>query len=132
MAKIKKKRKIGKLFKKMKGTSNLEVEFGLLLDEMNISYTHHFVFKKREFDFLLDEYNIIIETHGCFFHCCKEHNHIAKYTFQKSNLKNDTYKKNLVKFDPTYRLLVVWEHEMVKRNLLTERITKFITKVLND
>ena len=75
----------------------------------------------------------MIETHGCFFHCCKEHNPEAKYAFQRKNLKNDQYKVKLVKFDKTYTLLVIWEHEIEKKKLLTEKINTFIEKytVLN-
>ena len=129
----KKKGKIGKLFKKMKGTSNLEVSFADLLDKLGIKYEQHFVFKKREYDFLLNDHNILIETHGCFFHCCKEHNPEAKYAFQRKNLKNDQYKVKLVKFDKTYTLLVIWEHEIENKKLLTEKINTFIEKytVLN-
>jgi G:T-mismatch repair DNA endonuclease (very short patch repair protein) len=129
----KKKGKIGKLFKKMKGTSNLEVSFADLLDKLGVKYEQHFVFKKREYDFLLNDHNILIETHGCFFHCCKEHNPEAKYAFQRKNLKNDQYKVKLVKFDKTYTLLVIWEHEIEKKKLLTEKINTFIEKytVLN-
>ena len=125
---VKKKGKIGKLFKKMKGTSNLEVSFADLLDELGIKYEQHFVFKKREYDFLLTDHNILIETHGCFFHCCKEHSPEPKYTFQRRNLKNDQYKVKLVKFDKTYTLLVIWEHEIEKKILLTEKINNFIEK----
>ena len=124
----KKKGKIGKLFKKMKGTSNLEVSFADLLDELGIKYEQHFVFKKREYDFLLTDHNILIETHGCFFHCCKEHSPEPKYAFQRRNLKNDQYKVKLVKFDKTYTLLVIWEHEIEKKKLLTEKINNFIEK----
>jgi G:T-mismatch repair DNA endonuclease (very short patch repair protein) len=129
----KKKGKISKLFKKMKGTSNLEVSFADLLDKLGIKYEQHFIFKKREYDFLLNDHNILIETHGCFFHCCKEHNPEAKYAFQRKNLKNDQYKVKLVKFDKTYTLLVIWEHEIEKKKLLTEKINTFIEKytVLN-
>lgn len=125
---VKKKGKIGKLFKKMKGTSNLEVSFADFLDKLGIKYEQHFVFKKREYDFLLNDHNILIETHGCFFHCCKEHNPEAKYAFQRRNLKNDQYKVKLVKFDKTYTLLVIWEHEIEKKKLLTEKINTFIEK----
>jgi G:T-mismatch repair DNA endonuclease (very short patch repair protein) len=124
----KKKGKIGKLFKKMKGTSNLEVSFADLLDELGIKYEQHFVFKKREYDFLLNDHNILVETHGCFFHCCKEHSPEPKYAFQRRNLKNDQYKVKLVKFDKTYTLLVIWEHEIEKKKLLTEKINTFIEK----
>ena len=124
----KKKGKISKLFKKMKGTSNLEVSFADLLDKLGIKYEQHFIFKKREYDFLLNDHNILIETHGCFFHCCKEHNPEAKYAFQRRNLKNDQYKVKLVKFDKTYTLLVIWEHEIEKKKLLTEKINTFIEK----
>ena len=128
MAKKKKKGKLGKLFKKMNGTSNLEVKFGVLLDELGIKYTKHFVFKNREYDFLLDDHNILVETHGCFFHCCKKHYPESLYNFQKRNLKNDQYKIKLVKFDTTYKLLIVWEHEMEDSVILSEKINKFITK----
>lgn len=123
-----KKKPIKKLFKKMNGTSNLEVSFAALLDELNINYIQHFIFKKREYDFLLSDYNILVETHGCFFHCCKIHNPVAVYPFQKKSIKNDKLKSKNVKFDPNYRLLVIWEHEMNNTKLLTEKIQKFISK----
>jgi len=124
--------KIGKLFKKMKGTSNLEYNFAKLLDKLKISYIQHYTFKKREFDFLLVDYNVLVETHGCFFHCCKEDKIEPKYPFQRNNIKNDTHKAKLVKFDPTYKLLVVWEHEMKNSKLLKERINSFLDNLLTD
>lgn len=124
----KKKGKTRKMLKKMNGTSNLEVAFAELLTNSGIKFEQHFVFKKREFDFLLNDHNILVETHGCFYHCCKKHNPEPKYAFQRANLKNDQYKVKLVKFDPTYTLLVVWEHEMVDHKILTERINTFVGK----
>jgi G:T-mismatch repair DNA endonuclease (very short patch repair protein) len=124
----KKKSKIGKLFKKMGGTSNLEVSFAEILTSLGVKFEQHFVFKKREFDFLLTEHNILVETHGCFFHCCKKHNPEAKYAFQRRNLKNDQYKVKIVKFDPAYTLMVIWEHELETQNVLTEKINTFIGK----
>ena len=125
---IKKKGKMRKMLKKMNGTSKLEVSFSQVLDLLGLKYEQHFVFKKREFDFLLIDHGILVETHGCFFHCCKEHNPDEKYSIQKRNVKNDQYKIKLVKFDPTYTLLVIWEHEMQEVTLLTEKIDKFVKK----
>jgi G:T-mismatch repair DNA endonuclease (very short patch repair protein) len=122
----KKKGRISKLFKKMNGTSNLEVSFSKILDDLGLRYIHHYVFKGREYDFLLVDYNLLVETHGCFFHCCKLHNPEAKYTFQKNNLVNDKKKALAAKFNKTYKLLVVWEHEMKDIQLLTEKLTKLI------
>jgi len=116
------------MVKKMNGTSKLEDSFAELLEQENINFERHFVFKKREFDFLLVDYNVLIETHGCFYHCCKKHSPEAKYAFQRANLRNDQYKVKLVKFDRTYNLLVIWEHEMDKTNLVVERVNKFIEK----
>ncbi len=124
----KKKGKFAKMVKKMNGTSKLEDKFAELLDEQNIKYERHFIFKKREFDFLLVDYSVLIETHGCFYHCCKKHSPEAKYVFQRANLKNDQYKVKLVKFDRTYKLLVIWEHEMDKPALVTEKVNLFIEK----
>ena len=124
----KKKGKTRKMLNKMNGTSNLEVKFAELLTEMGVKFEQHFVFKKREFDFLLTEHSILVETHGCFYHCCKKHNPEPKYAFQRANLKNDQYKVKLVKFDPSYTLLVIWEHEMTDRNVLTEKINTFVGK----
>lgn len=132
---MKKKGKIKKQFKKMKGTSNLEVKFVELLDNLKLNYEPHFTFKKREFDFLLTDYNILVETHGCFFHCCKQHNPVPKYAFQRRSIKNDQYKVKIVKFDQEYDLLVVWEHEMENTKLLTERVLNYIiahTELLQD
>jgi G:T-mismatch repair DNA endonuclease (very short patch repair protein) len=129
--KVKKKNKFRKTLKKMNGTSNLEVNFGKLLTELNIKYKQHFIFKKREFDFLLVDYNILIETHGCFFHCCKQHNPEAKYALQRRNIKNDQYKVKLVKFDKNYKLLIIWEHEMNDLLLLTEKVKNNLGKMIN-
>ncbi len=131
----KKKGKTRKMLKKMNGTSNLEVKFAELLTELGIKFEQHFVFKKREFDFLLTEHSILVETHGCFYHCCKKHNPEPKYAFQRANLKNDQYKVKIVKFDLTYTLLVIWEHEMVDKKVLTEKINTFVgkhSKLLKD
>jgi G:T-mismatch repair DNA endonuclease (very short patch repair protein) len=124
----KKKGKISKMFKKMKGTSKLETSFAEILTEQNIKFEQHFVFKKREFDFLLVDYNILIETHGCFFHCCKIHNPEVKYSFQRKNLKNDQYKIKIVKFDLNYSLLIIWEHEMLDTTKIIKRLDEFIIK----
>ena len=125
---VKKKGKFAKMVKKMNGTSKLEDSFAELLEQENIKFERHFVFKKREFDFLLSDYNVLIETHGCFYHCCKKHSPEAKYAFQRANLRNDQYKVKLVKFDRTYNLLVIWEHEMNETNLVVERVKTFIEK----
>ncbi len=124
----KKKGKTRKMLKKMNGTSNLEVKFAELLTEMGVKFEQHFVFKKREFDFLLTEHSILVETHGCFYHCCNKHNPEPKYAFQRANLKNDQYKVKIVKFDLTYTLMVIWEHEMVDKKVLTEKINSFVGK----
>jgi G:T-mismatch repair DNA endonuclease (very short patch repair protein) len=124
----KKKGKTRKMLKKMNGTSNLEVKFAELLTELGIKFEQHFMFKKREFDFLLNDHNILVETHGCFYHCCKKHNPEPKYAFQRANLKNDQYKVKIVKFDLTYTLLVIWEHEMIDKKVLTEKINSFVGK----
>lgn len=119
---------MGKIFKKISESSGLERDFAEILTELNIKFEQHFVFKKREFDFLLVDHNILIETHGCFFHCCKQHNPEVKYPFQKKNLKNDQYKVKIVKFNKNYNLLVVWEHEIKNKQLLTEKVDNFIKK----
>ena len=124
----KKKGKTRKMLNKMNGTSNLEVKFAELLTEMGVKFEQHFVFKKREFDFLLTEHSILVETHGCFYHCCKKHNPEPKYAFQRANLKNDQYKVKIVKFDLTYTLMVIWEHEMVDKKVLAEKINSFVGK----
>jgi G:T-mismatch repair DNA endonuclease (very short patch repair protein) len=124
----KKKGKTRKMLKKMNGTSNLEVKFAELLTELGVKFEQHFMFKKREFDFLLNDHNILVETHGCFYHCCKKHNPEPKYAFQRANLKNDQYKVKIVKFDLTYTLLVIWEHEMIDKKVLTEKINSFVGK----
>jgi G:T-mismatch repair DNA endonuclease (very short patch repair protein) len=124
----KKKGKISKMFKKMGGTSNLETSFAEILTEQGIKFEQHFIFKKREFDFLLVDYNILVETHGCFFHCCKTHNPEAKYAFQRKNLKNDQYKIKIVKFDLTYNLFIIWEHEMKDTTKVIKKLNEFIVK----
>ena len=128
----KKKNKMREVRKKMNGTSKLETSFAEILRSMGLKFKQHYVFKEREFDFLLTDYNILVETHGCFYHCCKKHSPEAKYAFQRVNLKNDRYKVKSVKFNHKYNLLVIWEHEMVDNKLLTEKVNKFIGKYGSD
>lgn len=120
----KKLSKTGLLLKKMNGTSNLEVRFGKILTNLGIKHTPHFVFKGREYDFLLDDYKILVEIHGCFFHCCKTHHPLPKYRFQRNNLKNDKTKAQNVKFDPNYILMIIWEHEMMYDKQISEVLIK--------
>ena len=54
-----KKKKMGKIFKKISESSGLERDFAEILTELNIKFEQHFVFKKREFDFLLVDHNIL-------------------------------------------------------------------------
>ncbi len=127
----KKKSKTGKMLKKMKGTSNLEVVFAELLTENNVIFKQHYIFKGKEFDFLLTDYNILIELHGCFYHCCKLHHPVPKYTLQRKNLKNDQHKVKIVKFDLTYNLLIIWEHEMSDSKKVVKKLNEFIFKYKN-
>ena len=128
MAKQKKKGKISKMFKKMKGTSNLETKFAMILDELGLVYEQHYIYNKREYDFLLLDYSILIETHGCFYHCCKTHFPTPIYAFQKRSLKNDQLKVKNVKFGKEFTLLVIWEHELDKPKQLNKKINEFIQK----
>lgn len=125
---VKKKSKIGKLFKKMNGTSNLEVKFGEFLKTLNINFIQHFVYKNKEYDFLLIDYNILIETHGCFYHCCKTHHPKPKYPFQRKNIKNDKLKSRNVKFNRDYNLFIVWEHEMKSLDSVKNKLNEFIVR----
>jgi G:T-mismatch repair DNA endonuclease (very short patch repair protein) len=126
MTKKKKRGKIGKLFKKMNGTSKLETKFAEILDKLEISYQQHYTYKKREYDFLLIDHNILIETHGCFYHCCKTHFKTPNYSFQKRTLINDQLKVKNVKFGLEFTLLTIWEHELDDINQLIKKITDFI------
>jgi len=128
MGKRKKKGKISKMFKKMNGTSNLETKFAKVLSELGLVYKQHHIYNKKEYDFLLLDHNILIETHGCFFHCCKTHFPTAIYPFQKRSLKNDQLKVKNVKFGKEFTLLVIWEHEMDNPKQLNEKINDFIQK----
>jgi len=106
----------------MHGASGLEVKFEEILMQLKLNYMMHYIFKEREYDFYLPDYKLLIETHGCFFHCCKEDGYTPKYPFQRKNIKNDKHKVNLVKFSPEYKLLVIWEHEITSRRRVVQKI----------
>lgn len=117
--------KISKQFKKMAGTSKLEDTFAKILTDMGLNFERYYIFKGREYDFFLPDYNLLIETHGCFFHCCKEDGIKPKYQFQKNTIKNDRNKSLAVKVSNGYKLLVIWEHEINKnRKLVIEKINE--------
>ena len=105
--------------KLMSGKSKLEDKFADMLKSMNLNFERYFVFKKREYDFLLIDYNILIEVHGCFFHCCIKDGYKPKYKFQARNLINDQFKIRSVKMSNKYKLLIIWEHEINENKTLT-------------
>lgn len=127
--KLKKATKMKKLFKKMNGTSNLEITFEQILIEMDVKYVHHYRFGNREFDFFLPDFMLLLEIHGDFYHCNPELKTEVKYPFQKKSIKNDKYKVKLVEKSLDYNLIVFWENDINKHkdkvvNQLIAEITR--------
>jgi G:T-mismatch repair DNA endonuclease (very short patch repair protein) len=85
----------------------------------NIKYTYSFIFKNRQYDFLLNDYNIVIEVRGDYWHANPkfwdiDNNDNSKkklYESQKMKIKDDIIKKNIID-NSIYNFIAIWEYDI--------------------
>lgn len=108
--------------------NGLEKEFEDILNELNINYEFHFWYHKKEYDFILPDYNILIEVDGDFFHCNKKIGYKPLYSIQRKNIRNDRVKNRIVKKYKEYKLLRFWENDIKnKRDDVISKLRKVIS-----
>lgn len=109
--------------------SQLEIDFSLFLEEIDIQYQHSFYIKSAHkiFDYYLPDYNILIEIDGDFWHCNPLRFPNATCKTQQINIKNDQIKNQWAK-DNGYKLLRFWEYDIINN---PQQIIETLKKELN-
>lgn len=82
--------------------------------------THWVLGTGRNPDFINEDKKQIIEVYGCFWHCCKKCGHTNRdKRHQKDALRINKFK------DLGYSVLIIWEHELKKLEMVTKKITGY-------
>lgn len=94
--------------------TNPERIFEEILKELTIKYQYSFIYKRRQFDFLLSDKNIIIEIHGDFWHGNPKiwgTDEKPLRDHQKMKRLDDAIKKTLVENDG-FKYVEFWEYDL--------------------
>lgn len=94
---------------KFKKTS-IEIAVEDILKELKLNYKYSSILEKRQYDFILPDYNILIECDGDFWHC-NPLIYPNPSEFQLERIKIDKLKNNIAERNG-YRLLRVWEWDI--------------------
>jgi len=84
-----------------------------------INYTYSYIYKRRQFDFLLHDYKLIVELQGDYWHANPDYwdiygNDPTKkklYETQIMKKKDDIIKKQLIK-DSKFDFVEFWEYDI--------------------
>jgi len=115
--------------------TGIEKLFENFLKENNIKYTYSFIYKKRQFDFLIPDFKIIIEIQGDYWHANPmfwdiDNNDSSKkklYETQIMKIKDDKIKKRLIE-DSEYQFISFWEYD-IHNNF--DKVTKTLFNLIN-
>ena len=115
---------------KIKKTKQEKI-FEQLLIENNIKYKYSFIYKNRQFDFLLIDYNLVIELQGDYWHGnpkfwdINNNDNTKKklYETQIMKKKDDIIKEELIN-NSIYNFIFFWEYD-VHNNLEKIKQTLF-------
>lgn len=103
--------------------SQLEIEFGDLLDKLGFDYEHQVVCNGFAFDYMVKD--TYIEVHGDFYHANPEiWKDGPEHSVQEQTVKNDRRKKHAVPDDKD--LLVFWEKD------INENGQQVMKRILNE
>lgn len=81
-----------------------------LLQEMNLNYKYSFIIEKRQYDFLLTDYNIIIECDGDYWHANPKFFPEPKdWQIERQEIDRE---KNRIAEDSGYIILRFWEDDI--------------------
>lgn len=96
-----------------------ERKFKDFLIENDIKHVYSFIYMKRQFDFYLPDYNLVVELQGDYWHAnpmfwdVYENDPTKKklYETQKMKIKDDIIKKQLIS-DSAYDFVEIWENDI--------------------
>lgn len=119
--------------------TSIEKKIENFLVENNINYKFSFILKKRQYDFILNDYNLIIEADGDYWHANPKFWDVDKndnskkqlYETQKMKIVDDKV-KNRIAFENNYTLFRFWEDD-INNNFdnIKNKILNFIKKIKN-
>ena len=115
--------------------SGQEKIFEQFLKDHDIKYKYSVIYKKRQYDFLLIDYNLIIELQGDYWHGNpmfwdiyeNDNNKKKLYETQKMKIKDDIIKKKLID-DSKYNFCEFWEYDIYNN---FDNIVKTLTEKYN-
>lgn len=101
------------------GTSNLELKIAKSLDNLKIDYERHFYINRKQYDFYIKKFNLLIEVNGDFWHAnpvnYKENDKLnfgkGKIVTAKELWEKDLKKKKLAE-SSGHSILYIWENEI--------------------
>lgn len=99
------------------GGSSLENKLKCYLDKRNIKYEQQFGLGRFRYDFKIG--NVLVEVQGSYWHS------------REGRRERDFNKANLA-LDNGYKLVVIWDHEIDKEDLVVNRIINNIEKPVFD
>lgn len=118
--------------------TSIEKKIESFLIENKINYKFSFILQKRQYDFILYDYNLIIEADGDYWHANPKfwdvnRNDTSKkqlYETQKMKILDDKIKNRIAK-ENNYNIFRFWEDDINNNfNMVEEKILNFI-KIIN-
>ena len=91
--------------------TGIERKMEKILSELEIDYQYSFILEKRQFDFLLTNYGIIIECDGDYWHANPKYYPVPE-EWQIERIKIDQQKNELAKRNG-YILIRFWEDDIL-------------------
>lgn len=103
--------------------TNIEIIMEKFLKSNHINYKYSFILQKRQYDFLLVDYNLIIECDGDYWHANPKF-YPNPADWQIERIKNDHIKNEIAKRN-NFKIIRFWEDDIVN-NL------EYVKNVIND
>ncbi|MFD1850605.1 endonuclease domain-containing protein [Oceanobacillus bengalensis] len=91
--------------------TNIERILENYLQEIKVDYQYSFILEKRQFDFVLKEFNIIIECDGDYWHANPKF-YPKPANWQIERIKIDKVKNEIAKKNG-YRIIRFWEDDIL-------------------
>ena len=92
--------------------TGIEIIIEDFLKEENINYKYSFILKKRQYDFLLNDYNIIIEADGDFWHGNQTIDKFKILSERQILKQKDDRIKDILAKENDYDIIRFWENDI--------------------
>ncbi len=92
--------------------TGIEKTFAVLLDNLGEEYSEQYPTGQGVYDFYLSGYNLLIETHGSFWHADPRFYGPPYYPSQRQTIEKDKIKKESA-ISKGYGYAIFWEHDIM-------------------